>query len=1206
MNNYMAHKITKVLSLLAFTSSLGLLEAQSTYTWNPAGPIYTAGRARNMLVDKNDPTGKTLYIGSTSSGIFKTVDGGTQWNPLDDQGSVRNISYLAQDKNNKIWASTGEGFLRFGQKAKAQKGTGLYTLVGTGLTLVQPASVVGEVITRIACDPSNASRVAIASNKGILVSTDGGSSFNSLALPGFTSTTFVSGLDVKFSGDGTLYCSAGSEISYSGNATVYSKVYKADVGLTTLTNITPTNSGLTDANYGRIELAVAPSNNSVIYASCAVKATGNPTTTVLGSGSSAVLKAIFVSYDAGTTWGLVLKGASQNDPLGNGGSIASGDYAHVIVVNPTNPDELFIGGYTLAIFTRKGGSNASPTGVWSRPSQYFFLFIQNYIHENIHDIKIVPTAGGNTRYYCITDAGVYRSSDLTWYDTFYSGSFQPFYTGLVTGQFNSVAIERYPIGANTSSNAASGTSVTPYSGFIGGTGGNGLTYYSGTYSLVTKEESYLSGEIYGAELSRILDGAAFMSTGGGLLLRSTNIKTSDPTTVRINKYSNSISELAPTPINFDNVGFTTGTPFKLWENYGQLAPGTSPDKVYFYNDSVRLPYSILTVATLTSQSTFTFSAGRPPESENALIDSIVVRTGTVGLTTATFAKLPIPFTGTSIKDINIKLTNNYALTGSVTVPPISQIKGPENLMSQASVTLNSVTKTDIISVTFPSPPFATYTTPYYPTTASSASTAVVGDPAAYFRVYATIFYKHKAGDPVKVIDENISTKTASYTGVLDADRRWTRTYTNVNANPNGPKVGVNSVSVVNPATNLPYKIPTSQSARLAVIMNIPDITSNSGTNIAVPNPYAIVVSKSPLNVNDPLNFVRVSQSGCYTDNSSGIATTNTISIPGRPTLLEWSKGGTELYYATDDNKVYRVSHITDIMDLSQSSKSNYKGKFYTDIFTYSAPISSGTLNSVSPYRTTLIGTFPKPISSISVSKDDKTLVVTLTGTVAGAAVMSHTNDARTSDQSNIGWVTKGAATGPLQDVNTYCSIIESSDPNKVLVGTDNGVAYTDNFTSTTPTWKNINDVSATSAKLPNVQVFEMKQQTLGSNDCYNSGQIYIATYGRGIWTTSNFLRPYFVDVKEFDRELTENSLQIFPNPANTQVTVRFAGVDGETATVQVMDISGRMVQSENLGKLGYGEVVKSIELNNLSTGIYMVNVSSSSGQKRVAKLIVTK
>mgnify|MGYP000844151349 CR=1 FL=1 len=59
------------------------------------------------------------------------------------------------------------------------------------------------------------------------------------------------------------------------------------------------------------------------------------------------------------------------------------------------------------------------------------------------------------------------------------------------------------------------------------------------------------------------------------------------------------------------------------------------------------------------------------------------------------------------------------------------------------------------------------------------------------------------------------------------------------------------------------KMVTSQSARLAMILNNGAITTNSS------NPYAIVVSKAPLNLNDPLNFVRVSQSGCWTDDAAG-------------------------------------------------------------------------------------------------------------------------------------------------------------------------------------------------------------------------------------------------------------------------------------------------------------------------------------------------
>lgn len=1192
MINYMSHRITKILGLVAFTGSMGLLEAQSTFTWNPAGPVYTAGRSRNMVVDKADPTSKTLYVGSTSSGVFKTTDGGINWAPLDDQGTVRNISYMAQDKNNKIWVSTGEGFLRFGQKAKAQKGTGLYTLNGTSFTLVQPASVVGEVITRIACDPNDANRIALATNKGILVSTNAGGTFTTLALNGFTANlSFVSGMDVKFSGDGTLYCSAGSEIAYSTYGTVYSQVYKSDAQLTTLTEITPTNSAVPDKKYGRIELAVAPSNNNVIYASCAVKAGGDPNTEVLGAQATAVLKALYVTYDGGANWGLVLHGSSQNDPLSNGGSIASGDYAHVILVNPVNPDQLFIGGYTFAIYTRTAGTNSNPIGTWARPTFQGFPNIPVYVHENIHDIKIVPNGSNPPLFYFITDAGIYRSVDLAANNPLLPPSFQPFYKGLVTGQFNSVSIDRFPIGANTSTNATKGSKVTPYSGFIGGTGGNGLVYYSGTYSLVTQETPYVGGEIYNAEYSKILDGAAIMSTGGGALFRSTDIKTSNPNIIKYNSYSGPISELKPASGNMYNEEILTGTPFRLWENYGQIA--NSPDKAIFFNDTLRFTYSFIGIPTLTQSTTFTFSAGRPDFAGRALIDSIVVRTGTVVLPTASLSKSP-PFTGSMLKDINIKLANNYPVTNSITIPPIVQVKGPDNQTSVAGVTLNAATKTDIISVTFPSPPFGStsFTTPYLPYP-GPASLAVVPDAAAYYRVFATVFYKYKAGDPVQVIDNNISTKTATYTGVLDTDKRWTRTYTNLNPNPTGPKTAINAESVVNMATNAPFKMPTTRSARLAVILKLPAITNGA---------FAVVVSKAPLNLNDPLNFVRVSQTGCYSDNSAGLPTTNTINIPGKPILLEWSKGGTEIYYATNDNKVYRVSHINDIMDLSQSS---YSGKFHTDIYKYDNGTNMTALNPASPYRTTLIGTFPKPISSISVSNDDKTLMVTLTGSLAGNSVMMNTNDARVSDQSNIAWVPKGAnATAPFLDVNTYCSIMVGKDT--ALVGTDNGVAFTGNLSSSSPTWKNINDVSADGGKLPNVQVFDIKQQTMDPWDCYNSGQIYIATYGRGIWTTGSLLKSFYVDVNNYDRELKENSLHLFPNPTNNKVNVQFLGIEGETASVQVMDISGRLVKSEELGKLGYGEVTKTIELDELHTGVYLVNIASSSGQKRIAKLIVTK
>ena len=67
----MIQKFTKIIGLVALTSMSTLLDAQTK--WSPAGPVYTAGRARNMLVDNTDASGNTLFVGSTTSGVFKGV-----------------------------------------------------------------------------------------------------------------------------------------------------------------------------------------------------------------------------------------------------------------------------------------------------------------------------------------------------------------------------------------------------------------------------------------------------------------------------------------------------------------------------------------------------------------------------------------------------------------------------------------------------------------------------------------------------------------------------------------------------------------------------------------------------------------------------------------------------------------------------------------------------------------------------------------------------------------------------------------------------------------------------------------------------------------------------------------------------------------------------------------------------------------------------
>jgi hypothetical protein len=1344
-NNSTTLSLTKLLAIAVCFSPVGAILAQ-TFNWGPAGPVYTAGRARNMIVDQNDPKKETFYAGSASSGIFVTTNAGKLWKPLNDQGTVRNISYLAQAANKTIYAATGEGFLRADQKLRAQKGTGLYKLDTKNLIKVTDSSITGSVINRIACHPSNSAIIALATNKGIMISTDAGSSFSPVSLATMPTTVNVTmGMDVKFDANGILYCSIGNEQGATAAlAKIRSKVFKStNNSLSAFNEITPYSSLLADSAYGRIELAIAPSNNNVIYASCANK--------FKVAENSSSLNGLFVSYNAGLTWGLVLQGSPQLDPLTNGGTIASGDYAHVVTVDPTNSDRIFVGGYTLFVFERKGGPNSAPTGDWLGVGSPFFINSSFYLHENIHDVKIIPgTSSEQPKFYFVTDAGIFRSVDLANYNPpFVFPSIQRFYKGFVTGQFNSVSIEKYPTGVIPS---AGGSSVTPYAGFIGGTARNGLNYFSGTDSTVTRELNYLSStQVYNAEYSKILSDAAFFTTGSGALYRTSNVKTTAPIQLQMNVYTGALSRLAPSPVTFGNSGVTSsGTLFKLWENYGQTS--ALPDSVVFYNDTLRFQASMSGIPELTTKTTFTFSAIRPDK--NALIDSIVVRTGTVQLPTNNFQNAP-PFTGDAKQDITIKLSNNYTVSSGVTVPPISSVTGKYNAAIPPTVTLNASTKLDEISVTFSTSPFVTFTTPYYPSNASPTS-AVVPDAAAYYKVFATVFYKYKTGDTLSIVNSNISTKTNSYTVVLSKPLNWAygsnaptyllaadvktaipsptyvlnpgnvtqstpvftvnsaglmnytitqlgtytlnakpinsytlvaetntaipsptyvlnpgnlsqsdptfvvtpsvltnytitqngagtltaETYSTIdtptyvlnpgNVSQNSPEFIVtptinttytvlglssNTVAAANTSTtyvtqafntfsttgssvvfvqnNKPVKSGILQNARLAVYMNHSSITGGKD---------AIVVARSPLDLNDPLSFVRVSQTGAYKDDASGNPTTTSITILGKPVAMEWSKSGTELYYATAEtngtNHIYRVSHIHSIMDLTPA---NYSGKFFNDIFQYSAPVSEKP-NPVSPFRTTLLGSFDKQITSLAVSNDNKNVLVTFnnpaqTGTTG--IVMINSNDAKISDISNINWVNKDSPA--LKDNVTYCSLMEKGDNNKVLIGTDNGIYYTTNIAAAAPTWVNVNN-----NQLPNVQISDIKQQVLLPWDCYNSGQIYVATFGRGVWMTRAFFEPNYVAIEEHEKRTRENNLSLYPNPTNGNVTLVFNGINGETASVNILDISGRLVKSEQIGKLDSGEIKYSFGTEQLNAGVYLVSVQSSSGIKRISKLIVTK
>ena len=69
-------------------------------------------------------------------------------------------------------------------------------------------------------------------------------------------------------------------------------------------------------------------------------------------------------------------------------------------------------------------------------------------------------------------------------------------------------------------------------------------------------------------------------------------------------------------------------------------------------------------------------------------------------------------------------------------------------------------------------------------------------------------------------------------------------------------------------------------------------------------------------------------------------------------------------------------------------------------------------------------------------------------------------------------------------------------------------------------------------------------------------------------------------------------IRIYPNPAQSAVTMSFMSTSDQTATLRVRTISGTVVMSKPIS-LNTGDNRTHIPLNNLSNGLYLVELITS-------------
>lgn len=332
--NHQWQELKKAQALAAFqkkNSSVARTQsvANGVTSFIERGPGNVPGRTRGIIVDPDDATNKTWFVGSASGGIWKTIDGGTSWKWLTP--SIPNLATttlaMAASNHNTLFAGTGEGF----GLVDGVSGTGIFksTDRGNSWNFLSNSLVMGNV-NRLAVDPSNENNVLAASNKGIYRSTDGGTTWT-LSFSGVVQ-------DLR---------------ATPGNFSVlYATQYGIGVLKSTDSGVTWKLSNTGMSPNGRIEIAVSPVNTSRIIAS--------------SQGSlSGVNSDLYLSTDAGATWSLVTLtiGTKTVDFLASSAG-SQGWYDNTVTFSPFDQNVVYVGGIGIFQITL-GAPSTGSTGTYS-------------------------------------------------------------------------------------------------------------------------------------------------------------------------------------------------------------------------------------------------------------------------------------------------------------------------------------------------------------------------------------------------------------------------------------------------------------------------------------------------------------------------------------------------------------------------------------------------------------------------------------------------------------------------------------------------------------------------------------------------------------------------------------------------------------------------------------------------------------------------
>lgn len=257
----------------------------------PIGPALMSGRINDMEVHPTNP--RIIYTGTAGGGVWKSNDAGTTFNPIFEEHcqSIGSVTVDPNNPDNVIWVGTGETWTR----NSVSVGCGLFKTTDGGSNWNQMGFENSERIANVIINPKNSEEVYVAvlgalwgdsEERGVFKTTDGGATWSKILY--VDKRTGCADLAMDPSNPNILYASmwefrrTGWSFDSGGEK---SALYKSTDGGITWNKI---HNGFPQGKLGRLGIAVAPSNPDVLY-------------TVIEAEEN-LKKGLYRSDDAGATW----------------------------------------------------------------------------------------------------------------------------------------------------------------------------------------------------------------------------------------------------------------------------------------------------------------------------------------------------------------------------------------------------------------------------------------------------------------------------------------------------------------------------------------------------------------------------------------------------------------------------------------------------------------------------------------------------------------------------------------------------------------------------------------------------------------------------------------------------------------------------------------------------------------------------------------